>query len=1101
MGPTSSVPAGVGRAESPTSRPVVLVVDPQRWLPNDVLAGLLDRSSGPLDPHWPVRTSPEVRAVRQRDEARRAFETEPVVAAVLVLPEGDQQAHERTRDLRAAVTGVPLVVVHDGGPDERAELVARGADDAVTRDRLATDLVPALVTELRRRRRTTLEALMAAHLLVDVLAWESGYVLLDPDGYVVESALQSGEPWFGGLTGLRAADLVAAGDLERFEGARRLAQQVPSVARTVVVEVVPPGSDRRWLEITLVNVTSVSPLDGVVATHRDVSDQRQGMPPAGPEPAVAVGAEDEVLMECLPEGVVVFGPDGRVTAWNASATRLLGIASADALGRDIQEVVPHVRPPTHPAAAGRPEVWVDEMRSVLADGSEEILERRFTRRTGSDGAEAGTVLVVTAVTAARAAAALARRFQAILDSTSEAVLSKTSDGTIITWNDAASRMYGYTAEEAVGQHVSILVPAGRRAELATIMHRVVAGAAVERLETVRLRKDRTEARVILNVSPLYDDEGNVAGAITVASDVTEQRAAEAERAIAEVRFDGAFRRSAFGMAMADLLGRMTVVNPALSEMLGRTPRELVGHLLSDFGAGAAPAGAAGLPAVREGGDSYTDERRYTRPDGAVVWLQCNVTLIRGAAEEPLYLMVQVLDITARKRIELELEHRVLHDDLTGLPNRALLNDRLEQSLASARRSGGQVGVVFLDVDGFKHVNDALGHGTGDSLLVELGHRLCSTVRPDDTVARFGGDEFVILCTDVGIGEMEQLADRIRTTMAERFDVGGNDVEVHASLGITVSLPESSAQSMLSEADAAMFRAKDLGRNRAAVFDDTLRARAAEFLDGEKALRMAIARRDLVAYYQPIMDLASDRPIGVEALVRWVRDDGVVPPDQFIPLAEATGLVVRLGELVLLESAETVSGWSDHGWSADGLWVSVNLSARQLAEPSLVETVRHTLETTGLAPERLHLEVTETVVMDDVRESIVRLDEIRSLGVQLSIDDFGTGYSSLAYLKQLPVGTLKIDRSFVDGVVDDPDDRTIVEAVVSLGRALGLTCLAEGVETPGQLDALVRMGCQLGQGYLWARPMPAEEARTWLRDRLVPGRDNGGTMVAGDVTDS
>jgi diguanylate cyclase (GGDEF)-like protein/PAS domain S-box-containing protein len=1100
MGPTPSVPASVRRPESSTGRPVVLVVDPQHSLLDDLVVGMLERSSGVLDPQWPARTAPEVRTVRHRDEARRTLETEPVVAVVLILPVGDQQAHERTRDLRSVIAAVPLIVVHDVGSGERAEFVGRGADDAITRGSLTTALVPALVTELRRRRRTTLEDLVAAHLLVDVLAWESGYVLLDADGHVVESALQSGEPWFGGLTGLRAADLVVPGEVERFEGARRLAQQIPSVARTVVVEVVAPGPGRRWLEVSLVNVSTLSPLGGVVATHRDVSDQRRPAPflsGSGP------GLPGTQVMECLSEGVVVFGSDGRITAWNDAASRLLGTPVTDALAADIQDIVPHLRPPTPSERTGVPDVWVDEFRSVLSDGSEQVLERRFTRRWGEQGALCETVLVVSSATEARASAALARRFQAILDSSSEAILSKTTDGIIITWNGAAARMYGYTAEEAVGQHVSMLVPANRRAELATIMHRVLAGAGVERLETVRRRKDTSEAEVILNVSPLHDDDGNVVGAITVASDITEQRVAEAERELAEVHFDGMFRRSAFGMALADLVGRITVANPALCEMLGHTARELVGHQLSDFAAvGVATADDGGLPSVREGTDSYSDERRYRRPEEVVVWLQCNVTLIRGPSDEPLYLMVQALDITARKRIEMELEHRVLHDDLTGLPNRALLNDRLDQALASARRSGAQVGVVFLDVDGFKHVNDALGHGTGDNLLVELGHRLCTAVRPDDTVARFGGDEFVILCADVDIEETEQLAERIGATMSERFDVGGHEVEVHASLGITVSVPESTVQSILSEADAAMFRAKDLGRNRAAVFDDTLRARAVEFLDGEKALRLAIARRELVAYYQPIIDLASGRPIGVEALVRWVREDGgVIAPDQFIPLAEATGLIVRLGELVLLESAETVSKWNADGAVDGGLWVSVNLSARQLSEPSLVETVRHALESTGLPADRLHLEVTETVVMDDVRESIVRLDDIRGLGVRLSIDDFGTGHSSLAYLKQLPVDTLKIDRSFVDGVVDDPDDRTIVEAVVSLGRALGLTCLAEGVETPAQLEALVRMGCQLGQGYHWARPMPADEARRWFEARMPTVHNGGGTIGPSDVTES
>ena len=404
MGPTSSVPAGVRRREPSDSRPVVLVVDPQRSVPSDLVAGLLDRSPGSLDPLWPARTVPEVRTVRRRDEARRVLETERVVAVVLVLPEGDQQAYERTRDLRSAVAPLPLIVVHDGGAGERAELIGRGADDAVDRAAVATGLVPSLTAEVRRRRRTALEDLVAAHLLVDVLAWESGYVLLDPDGHVVESALQSGEPWFGGLTGLRAADLVAPADVGRFEAARRLAQQVPSVARTVVVEVVAPEAGRRWLEVTLVNVTTVSPLDGVVATHRDVSDRRRPTPvtPAGgPVPA------DSPVLDRLAEAVVVCGPDGRVTTWNGAAAHLLDVPAADALGADIADLVPHARPPD-PDGSDSPDTWSDEVRSVLSDGSEQVLERRFTRLRGEAGDVQATVLVVSSVTEARAAAAVRR---------------------------------------------------------------------------------------------------------------------------------------------------------------------------------------------------------------------------------------------------------------------------------------------------------------------------------------------------------------------------------------------------------------------------------------------------------------------------------------------------------------------------------------------------------------------------------------------------------------------------------------------------------------------------------------------------------------------
>ena len=327
---------------------------------------------------------------------------------------------------------VPLLVVYDGPADgarrpgglgSGRRRRARGASEPSWCRRS--------LTEFRRYRRTALERLVSAHLLVDVLAWESGYVLLDPSGLVVESALQSGEPWFGGLTGLRAADLVLPSDVERFESARRLAQQVPSVARTVEVEVVSPGPDRRWLEVTLVNVSSVSPLDGVVAIHRDVAG-RSGTatsdPAARSEPTVDGGTGiDSPVLALLSEGVLVYGPDGTVTSWNGAAARLLGTPAAAALGADVQDLVPHVPPPAPGQEAGC-DVWSDEMRTILADGSEQVLERTFTRMWGDSGVLRATALVVSSATQDRVAAATSRRFEAILDSSSEAILSKTTDG-------------------------------------------------------------------------------------------------------------------------------------------------------------------------------------------------------------------------------------------------------------------------------------------------------------------------------------------------------------------------------------------------------------------------------------------------------------------------------------------------------------------------------------------------------------------------------------------------------------------------------------------------------------------------------------------------
>jgi len=812
-------------------------------------------------------------------------------------------------------------------------------------------------------------------------------------------------------------------------------------------------------------------------------EHRQAADTHGTKTPPAVPMDCAALADCIGDAVVAYGPDRKVTVWNRAAEQLFGHPATEALGADAGSLIGSVDPA--PGARGSRTSWTDELVVIRPGGDEVPVERRFTRLAGRKRRPGGTVLVATSLTDRRRADAVARKFSAILDSTSEAVLSKTRSGTIATWNRAAERLYGYGADEVIGRHVSMLVPDERRTELQEILDRVDAGATTERLETVRRRKDGSEARVLLSVSPLTDDSGLVVGAITVADDLTGQRAVEAELALAELRFDGAFATSVFGMAMADLVGRITSVNPALCDLLGRTAPDLVGHTLADFATTAADVRDPPIP--RDGVDSYSDERRYRRSDGAVVWLQANVNLIRAPDGRPLYKMLQILDITARKQLERELEHRALHDDLTGLANRALLNDRLEHALAAAERTGRQVGVAFLDVDGFKYVNDALGHEAGDRLLVELGRRLVCVVRPEDTVARFGGDEFVILCSDVTIANMEALSDRVGAAMSPRFAVGNEAVSMHLSIGITVGVPASTAQSMLSEADAAMFRAKELGRDRVAIFDDTMRVKAAAYLQGEQAVRQALGNRDVVAHYQPIVELGDGRPVGVEALARWVHPTGtVVPPGQFIPLAESTGLIHRLGELVLLESTAAIAAWNSTGSPGQDLWVSVNLSTRQLAGTQLVDMVRRALSESGLAPGNLHLEVTETVLMDDIGGAIGRLRELHELGVRISIDDFGTGYSSLSYLKRLPVDTLKIDRTFVDGLSTDPSDRSIVRAIVGLTRAMGLRCLAEGVERQDQRDILVDLGCDLGQGYLWSRPLPEAQAQRWIASRLPSG---------------
>ena len=579
---------------------------------------------------------------------------------------------------------------------------------------------------------------------------------------------------------------------------------------------------------------------------------------------------------------------------------------------------------------------------------------------------------------------------------------------------------------------------------------------------------------------MFAADGEVAGSTIVTHDMTAEALAVQAREIAETRFQATFRRSNIGMVIADLDGTPTAVNPAICKLLGRRPDELVGRPWGFYGhPDDAGLVMAMLGYLRGGADAYSGEQRFLRLDGATVWLQVNVTVVRDGGDKAVYLMTQVQNITERKHLEDKMRHLALHDGLTGLPNRALLNDRLDHALASSVRSASQIGVIFIDLDDFKEVNDALGHSVGDRLLVEVSRRLRKSVRPGDTVARFGGDEFVAVCASVTRESMSALAVRVAQAVSAPFTIKGRRVPLKASLGITISRSGSDAQSLLSEADAAMYRAKD-ARGGPAFFDDSLRRQAEAMLDGERALRAAIHRGELVAYYQPIVDLRSGAMVGMEALARWHSAKGeVIEPNDFIPLAEATGLIVELGEAVLNTAVSEVAAWNAESPGSAPLWVSVNLSARQVADPHLTDLVIDLLGRHGLPPRLLHLEVTETAVMEDINRSISVLEELRTFGVQLSLDDFGTGYSSLSYLRQLPVDTLKIDRSFIVNLGSD-QNASIVNAIVRLAHALDLFCVAEGVETEGQRATLSGLGCDFGQGYLWSRPLPPPAARDWAR---------------------
>jgi diguanylate cyclase (GGDEF)-like protein/PAS domain S-box-containing protein len=559
-----------------------------------------------------------------------------------------------------------------------------------------------------------------------------------------------------------------------------------------------------------------------------------------------------------------------------------------------------------------------------------------------------------------------------------------------------------------------------------------------------------------------------------------QQHMEALRA-SEERFRSAFDNATIGMAVVSLDGRWLQVNRSLREIVGYEEAELLtsdvklvthrddlvalDEQLQRFAAGQV--------------SSHQTEARYCHKSGKEVWAHLGMSLVRDREAGPLHLIFQIQDITDRKRAEEQLLHDAFHDALTGLPNRALFMDHVKMAIQRSRRSGDRLfAALFLDLDRFKIINDSLGHMVGDQLLVGIAHRLEACLRPGDTVARLGGDEFTILLEDLASADdATDVARRVQEAVTQPFNIVGHEVFTTASIGIALSnTGYERAEDLLRDADTAMYRAKMEGKKRHVVFDKGMHARAMELLQIETDLRRAIQRKEFFLNYQPIVSLETGKVASFEALVRWRHPErGLVQPSDFIPVAEETGLIIPLGQWVLNEACRQTREWQRQGRAGEHVTMSVNLSSRQFSQADLIEQVSSALRDTGLRPANLKLEITESMVMENIDTAIDMLTQLRTLGVGISIDDFGTGYSSLSYLHRFPIDTLKIDRSFVTQMTDNTENAEIVRTIVTLARSLDMNVIAEGVETREQLRRLGDLGCDYGQGYLFSRPVGSPQA--------------------------
>ncbi|MDQ4006481.1 MAG: EAL domain-containing protein [Actinomycetota bacterium] len=562
-----------------------------------------------------------------------------------------------------------------------------------------------------------------------------------------------------------------------------------------------------------------------------------------------------------------------------------------------------------------------------------------------------------------------------------------------------------------------------------------------------------------------------------------------------------------GVIAMDLDARVTFANPAAVKMTGHEHEdELLGQSIADVCAlkqGTRPTDFAKMVA------DETVERDVDAillcPGISSLDVAYSLTPLRtGDSDDSHTGAVLVLrDITERRALQNAMAHRALHDELTGLPNRRLLTDRLDHALARLVKSGGEHGVLFVDLDRFKLVNDSYGHLVGDRLLIQVAHRLRRSLSAADTVARFSGDEFVMLVEDVpGTDQLEQIAHRVHRALEPAFDLGDVVIHTSASIGVAGAHANQSREDVLAAADTAAYAAKAEGGNCVRMASEDLIENARERLDLEGQLRAAINDQQLSVHFQPIVTTDVGRVVGVEALVRWQSQQrGMVMPNQFIPLAEETGLIVPLGRWVLEESCRAVHAWTLAHPDREPLSVSVNLSALQFSSPSLADEIGDCLLRTGLAPSQLCLEITESALMTDTTTTLRTVHALRDLGVRVAIDDFGTGYSSLSYLKHLPVDVVKLDGTFTAGLDQDVVDAEIVGAVLRLSRALGMETVAEGVETEAQQRLLEEMGCPLIQGYVMSRPLTEENFLAfWTeREQLVGGAGALGA-AAGTVTD-
>jgi diguanylate cyclase (GGDEF)-like protein/PAS domain S-box-containing protein len=682
----------------------------------------------------------------------------------------------------------------------------------------------------------------------------------------------------------------------------------------------------------------------------------------------------------------------------------------------------------------------------------------------------------------------AMRYRALMDTASDLLLVMQHEGRVTHVNRAALAMAHCSRDDMLRDGIVRLLVDEDVAHFQSRITRALAGD--QQTMMVRARSYHGIRWLSCSLAPMTPGLPT-SDLLAIFRDVTDDRLAADTVRSSEARLRAVFNQAAIAIALLDLDGFFTEVNPSVEQLLGYDGVSLIGRRWNTF---SPPEDLEEtrtiIDALRDHArENVTIEQRFVRSDGRVLWTTLTLSRVDNPSGSA-GLIAMLQDITERRALEAQLTWQAYHDPLTNLANRALFRERVDRALSLRTGTPGTVAVLFLDLDNFKTVNDSMGHAAGDQLLSEVGRRLLNATRGCDTVARLGGDEFAILIDNVhAASDCVRVAERVLQAMQQPVQLDGAEVAVGTSIGIVRDAGGETADDILRNADVAMYNAKQRGKGRHSLFEPGMHDQAVEKLRLQNDLRSAIDNNEITLCFQPIVTLHDSLPCGFEALARWTHPEfGPVPPTTFIPLAEETGCIVALGWSILRQACQQATRWNTLPGLAGSVGITVNLSGRQLEDVAVVDHVRDALESTGLNAARLTLEITESALVHNSDTMRERLFQLKELGVSLAIDDFGTGYSSLSYIQQFPVDVLKIDRSFVEGLGrSNGTDAALARTIIALGASLQLRTIAEGIEVDAQRAILLQLGCEMGQGYLYARPMLPDEVPGWLADALQLSR--------------